>query len=119
MVFHTANSAVNTSLALDNMEMLSTADRDIVAVLTTANAQVVVMNEALVDQLKNAMENINQLATKTGNDGGGDSGGGGGKKKEWTADKLNTKGYYWSWGWKVNFGHTRKTCWIKQTVHNS
>ena len=55
MVFHTVNSAVNTSLALDNMEMLSTADRDIVAVLTTVNAQLVVMNEALVDQLKNAM----------------------------------------------------------------
>ena len=77
------------SLDLDNMEMVATAGREIVAVLTKTNEQLVGMNEALNNQLKNLMENTNQLAEKegSGGDGGGVDGGGGGKKnsRPWTS----------------------------------
>lgn len=53
--FHGANEVTDISMALDNLAMAATTDRDIVAQLTLSNKQLIEINTTLTAQLKTAM----------------------------------------------------------------
>ena len=72
--------------------------------------------------LKKNMSNIKQLATKVRSGSGGGSGvydgSGRGNKNNGPQTSWIPKGYCWSCGRKVHFGHTNQTCWFDQKGHN-
>lgn len=113
--FHGANAVVDISTALDNLALAATADRDIVAHLTTANQQLMATNKQLTEQLSKAIATnatlVNKLGTTTATEHKPN------KtnqrqpfdRAEWEAN-LDPTGYCWTHGYRVQKGHTSANC---------
>ena len=54
--FHSANSTVDITQALDNLAMAAISDRDIVVQLTKINQQLTTTNNNLSEQLQTVLE---------------------------------------------------------------
>ena len=121
--FHSANSAVNITLALDNLAMAAILDRDIVAQLTNINKQLTTTNKILSEQLQTALATNAALLAKlnaepTANTATGPatmapSAAASGRqpwdKAAWIAS-LNPNGYCWTHGYRVTTGHDSNNC---------
>jgi hypothetical protein len=114
--FHGANAVTVISMALDNLALAATTDRDIVSQLTESNKQLTETNKLLIEQLRTSIEANNVLIKKMG-----------GKKQSpapapatsggrppfdrqaWLAS-LDPNGYCWTHGYKVTTGHLSANC---------
>ena len=121
--FHSANSVVNISTALDNLAMAATNDRDIVAQLTQTNQQLTATNKLLTEQLKTAMETNNNLTKKLGQSTSPTPPTNNRRPPRtpfdhaaWLAD-LNPTGYCWTHGYRVVHGHDSGHCGGKAAGH--
>jgi len=97
--FHSTNAAVDTGQALDNLATAATADRDIIAQLTTSNLQLTTTNKLLTEQLKLVLTMIASHQTNTS--AATPPRCNGMTRAEGTAS-LNPKGYCWSHGYKLS-----------------
>ena len=130
--FHSANSSVDFTQALDNLAMTAISDRDIVAQLTKINQQltttntnvsaqlqtVLATNAALVAKL-NALPTASTTATPATMAPSAATYGGRRPpfdRASWIAS-LNPTGYCWSHGYRVIMGHDRTTCEVKLLGH--
>ena len=100
--------------ALDNLELVVTADRNIVTDLIATNRKLVEANTTLATQVKalvatNAILAATQGAAATYKPHNATT-----KRKQLP---LDPSGYCWSHGYKVRQGHTSKTCGGKLQGH--
>jgi hypothetical protein len=112
--FHGANAAIDISIALDNLAMTATTDRDIVAQLTKSNQQLTVANKLLTETNAQLNKKINSISTGTTSVPAPKTTTGPWTKppfdqKAWEA-RLDPMGYCWSHGYKVISEHTSKNC---------
>ena len=111
--FNSANSAHETTdmaTELDNLELAATADRNIVMELISTNRNLVEAIITLSTQVK-PLAAKNALLTTTST-----------TKPHNATTKckqlhIEPNGYYWSHGYIVRQGHTRKTCGRKLQGH--
>ena len=98
--------------ALDNLTMATVNDRNIIAQLTQANAELTSTNKKLVQQMEDAVKSIRTLME---NDAKRE------KEKSERAKTYNERfdpnGYCWSHGYKVTFDHTSCNCTVKKPGH--
>ena len=123
--FHSANSAVDITQALDNLAMAAISDRDIVAQLTKINQQltttntnlnvqlqtVLATNAALVAKL-NAATTASTTATSSIIAPSTATSWGQRPPFNWAAwiASLNPTGYCWTYGYRVVTGHDNANC---------
>ena len=121
--FHSANSAVDITQALDNLAMAAISDRDIVAQLTKINQQLTTTNNNLSEQLQTVLATHAALVAKinaaptantvTGPATMATSAATSGRrpwdKAAWITS-LNPNSYCWTQGYRVTMGHDSNTC---------
>jgi hypothetical protein len=118
--FHGANAAYDISMALDNLALAATSDRDIVMQLTTSNQQLTTINQTLTAELQKALATNAILVKKIGNSTPPETPSTRPPKErnerntrfnhaEWKAS-LDPHGYCWSHGYNVTHGHDSKSC---------
>ena len=116
--FHSANSAVDITLALENLAMAAISDRDIAAQLTKINQQLTTTTNNLSEQLHTVLATNTALVaklnaaptanTKTGPATMSPSAATSGRrpfdKAAWITS-LNPNGYCWTHGYRVTTSH--------------
>ena len=130
--FHSANSAVDITQALDNLAMAEISDRDIVAQLTKINQKLTTTNNNLSEQLQTVLSTKAALLEKLNAAPNANTTTGpatmapsaatsGGRrppfdKAAWIAS-LNPNGHCWSHDYRVIMGHDSNTCKGKLLSH--
>ena len=126
--FHGANAAYDISMALDNLALAATSDRDLVMQLTMNIQELTANNKTLTEQLQKALatnaNHVHKLGTQTPAATTTET-----PKKphhkatkapwshaEWKA-KLDPHGYCWTHGYNVLPGHDSSTCAQKAPGH--
>jgi hypothetical protein len=111
--FHGANAAVDITMALDNLALAATNDRDSVTLLTSANQQLTAAVKSLTEQLKQALATNAVLASQIGQNNTPNGPTNTGRKPfdraAWEAS-LDPNGYCWTHGYKVTSIHTSASC---------
>ena len=117
--YHSANAVMHQAPehnrltdALDNLALATSNDRDIIAQLTRANAELTATNQKLVSQMAEAVKSLKILME---NDV---------KREEERVqrvkaynEKFDPNGYCWTHGYKVTYDHNSGTCTAKKPGH--
>ena len=119
--YHSANAAYappnpmqapQITEALDNLAMATVNDRNIIAQLTQANAELTATNKQLVQQMEEAVKSIKTLMENDVK-----------REKERCErakaynERFDPNGYCWTHGYKVTFDHNSCTCTAKKPGH--
>ena len=111
-VTHQAPEQSHLTEALDNLALATSNDRNIIAQLPKANADLTATNQQLVSQMAEA---VNALKVLMENDVK--------REKERCQrvktynEKFDPNGYCWSHGYKVTYDHSSCTCTAKKSGH--